>query len=453
VLLGFSFSYNSASFSLERLTEIIRIRYLGVTLIYLDAPESVIEYTNCGDYLMKKGLFSDCNSFEHGGNIYRFAEELKIQERKVIDFSSSVNPLGVSKKVKAEIRKHLKYLHSYPDPEAKRLRKRLSQYHGIDPETILCGNGSTELIYLIVRTLNPQRVLIPVPTFSEYERACSINCKSQVTSHKLKEENNFDIDPDDFIKAMEGKLPNPPSPPFTRGGQGGLNNSPLITHHSSLSFDMAFLCNPNNPTGRLLKGEYVRKVADAAKELKCYLIVDEAFIDFCADDSVIKDVGKNPYLIVLRSMTAFYALSGLRLGYGVFPQHIIDRLKAYKEPWTVNNLSQRAAVAALKDKFYTSETLRLIKEEKRFFEKSFKKIGIEFFDSDTNFYLLKTSSAHEICRLLKIKGILVRNCANFRGLDSTYLRVAVKSHRENAILIKELTSILDKRNNEENKNR
>jgi threonine-phosphate decarboxylase len=382
----------------------------------------VIEYTNCGDYLMTRGIFSDCKSFEHGGNIYRFAEELKIQERKVIDFSSSVNPLGVSKKVKAEIRKHLKYLHNYPDPEAKRLRKRLAQYHGIDPRTILCGNGSTELIYLIVRTLKPQRILISAPTFSEYERACSISCKSQVTCYELKKEDDFNITVEEFVEAMMG-------------------------------CDMAFLCNPNNPTGRLLKGEDIRKIADAAKEFKCYLIVDEAFIDFCADDSVIEDVGKNPYLIVLRSMTAFYALSGLRFGYGVFPQRLIDRLKAYKEPWTVNNLSQRAAVAAFKDKFYRSETLRLIKEEKRFLEKSFEKIGIEFFGSDVNFYLLKTSSAHEISRQLKTRGILVRDCANFRGLDSTYLRVAVKSHKENAILIKELTSILDKRNNEENKNR
>jgi threonine-phosphate decarboxylase len=443
-------------------------------------PEAGIEYTNCGDYLMTKGIFSDCKSFDHGGNIYRFAEELKIQERKVIDFSSSVNPLGVSKKVKAEIRKHLKYLNSYPDPEAKRLRKKLAQYHGIDPETILCGNGSTELIYLVVRTLKPQRILIPTPTFSEYERAIllqntpppphplpqgegdSLKIPSpsrgegkgggesqrsgiwepgSIKYFMLDKENGFKIIPERFIEMMK-------------------NEGSLVSRHSepvgeslNTSCDMAFLCNPNNPTGRLLKGEDIRKIADAAKEFKCYLIVDEAFIDFCADDSVIEDVGKNPYLIVLRSMTAFYALSGLRLGYGVFPQRLIDRLKAYKEPWTVNNLSQRAAVAAFKDKFYRSETLRLIKEEKRFLEKSFEKIGIEFFGSDVNFYLLKTSSAHEISRQLKTRGILVRDCANFRGLDSTYLRVAVKSHKENAILIKELTSILDKRNNEENKNR
>ena len=182
--------------------------------------------------------------------------------------------------------------------------------------------------------------------------ACKTSDKSHVTSFKLKKENNFDIDPDEFIS--------------------------LLTHHSSLNFDMAFLCNPNNLTGRLLRRDDVKRIADTAREIKCYLIVDEAFIDFKPDESVIKDVEDNPYLVALRTMTNFYALSGLRIGYGVLPQHLIDRLKEYKEPWTVNSLAQRAAVVAIKDKVYKGETCRLINEEKRFLEKSFKKMGISF---------------------------------------------------------------------------
>jgi threonine-phosphate decarboxylase len=360
---------------------------------------------------MLEEIFKDCNLYEHGGNIYRLAEELKMQERKIIDFSSSVNPLGVSKKIKAELRKHLKYLSNYPDPEALRLRKRLAQYHRINPDTIICGNGSIELIYLIAMALKLQKVLIPAPTFSEYEKACSMSCKSQVTNFELTRENNFDIDPDDFIKAIKG-------------------------------CDMAFLCNPNNPTGRLMKRDNVRKISEAARELKCYLIVDEAFIDFCPDDTVIKDTEDNLFLIVLRTMTHFYALPGLRMGYGVFPNNLITKMKEYKERWTVNNLSQRAAVIALKDKVYRKETLKLIEEEKKFLEKSFKNIGVGFYSSDANFYLLKVKDGNEICSQLMKDGILVRNCSNFKGLDSSYIRIAVKSHRENTILIKELTSIL-----------
>ncbi len=393
------------------------------------------------------------SDIEHGGNIYRLAEELKMQERTIIDFSASINPLGVSKKIKTELRKQLKYLHNYPDPDARRLRKRLAQHHGIDPEMILCGNGSTELIYLASRALKPKSVLIPAPTFSEYERAILIGQEPATTEQRgaqinylsLREEDGFVIRPDEFIAAMRDRSQNtenrtqiPPTRPSPSRGEGKGGGEVLG------SVDMAFLCNPNNPTGSLLKKDSVMQIAEAARDLKCILVVDEAFIDFCPEDSIIKEVENNPYLIVLRSMTKFYALSGLRLGYGVFPQHLIGRLKEYKEPWTVNNLAQRAGVAALKDKVYRNETFRLIKEEKRFFEKGFKKLGIEFFHSDANFYLLKISNASEIYKQLMKKGILVRLCSNFRGLDSRYIRVAVKSHKENTILLKELAEILQK---------
>jgi threonine-phosphate decarboxylase len=352
---------------------------------------------------------------ESDHTIYGLARELHIQERAVIDFSNPVNPLGVSKKVKAEIRKHLKYLHNYPDPEAGRLRKRLAQFHGIDPEMILCGNGSTELIYLIIRALQPQKVLVTAPTYSEYYRVVRISYRVQVSSFKLQKEKNFTIDPDALIHAVEGES----------------------------SCDMVFLCNPNNPTGRLVKRVDVNRIADAAKALKCYLIVDETFIDYCPDNSVIGDIAENPYLIVLRTMSSFYALPGLRIGYGVLPLHLREKMMTYKEPWTVNSLAQRAAVVALKDKVYTKESFQVMQQEKRFLEKSFRKLGVAFIPSDANFYLIQLSISIEIIRRLRGKGILVGGCSGIPGLDDTYLRVAVKSHRENATLIKELTKILD----------
>ncbi len=137
---------------------------------------------------------NSCHPFEGGADMYRLAVELKMQERKIINFSASVNPLGVSKKVKADLRKHLKYLHNYPDPEAERLRKRLAQYFAIDPETILCGNGSTELLYLIPRVLNPAHVLIPAPTCPEYERACRMRSETRISYFELKEGDGFHLD-------------------------------------------------------------------------------------------------------------------------------------------------------------------------------------------------------------------------------------------------------------------
>ena len=347
---------------------------------------------------------------EHGGNIYKLAEALNLPESKVIDFSASINPLGIPKKVNSNLKKWLLSSCNYPDPDATELREKISEYHNISPGNILCGNGSTELIYLIPRALKPKKVLITAPAFSEYERACRMSYELRVMSYELKKKNNFGINHDEFIKSMKG-------------------------------CDMAFLCNPNNPTGQVVKKDNVLKIADAAKKLKCYFIVDEAFIDFCPDNTVINNVADNPYLIVLRSMTKFYSLSGLRIGYGVFPLHLIERLKNFKEPWSVNSLAQKAASAVIGDHVHANNTFKLIEKEKKFLEDNLKNKGIKFFPSDANFYLLKIKSTRDIVFQLHKKGILVRDCSNFKGLDSSYIRVAVKSRKDNTLLLKELSKI------------
>jgi len=363
----------------------------------------------------------------HGGNIYRLAEALGIGENRIIDFSASINPLGVPKSVISAIGEHGKYLFNYPDPDAKKLRLHIARQYKINPEFIICGNGSTELIYLIARALQPKKVLIPEPTFSEYERAILTTSRKSVSfgdplrrevrSQKLRQENNFDISPEEFIKALS-----------------------RLTPHASRS-NMAFLCNPNNPTGRLLKKKEVLKIAESAKKLKCYLVVDEAFIDFRPEDSVVREVRNNPYLIVLRSLTKFYALSGLRIGYGVLPLNVVDIVNRYKEPWTVNALAQTAGIAALNDTDYKKATFKAIKQEKDFLEKEFERLDINYIPSEANYYLLRLNNAKKAIQILRNAGILVRDCSNFKGLDSSYIRVAVKSNRDNKRLLKELACL------------
>lgn len=365
----------------------------------------------------------------HGGNIYEFAGASGFSERDIIDFSASINPLGLPESVKAAIKLSMKQLCNYPDPDAGRLRSKIAEHLCISTESVICGNGSTELIYLIARALRPERILIPQPTFSEYERACKVSNKLQVASYKLRHENNFDIDPDKFIEAME-KMVNSP-----------FQNLKSKIQNPKSGNKAAFLCNPNNPTGRLIRKDDVLKIAKAARELKCYLVVDEAFIDFVPGDSVCRAVEENTHLIVLRSMTKIFAISGLRVGYGVFPSNILSLINKYKEPWTVNTMAQEAGIAALDDKGYIKKTFSFIEREKRFIENKFRELGIDFLPSAANYYLIRTDNADKLIKSLHSKGIMVRDCSNFNGLGRSYIRAAVKRRGENMKLLRELSNI------------
>jgi threonine-phosphate decarboxylase len=346
----------------------------------------------------------------HGGNIYRAAEKAGIPAKKVLDFSASINPLGTPATAIAAISRQMGLISHYPQPFAEDLSLHIGEHFKVNPDSVICGNGSNELIYLIPRCLKPTRVLVTAPTFSEYERACVAAGAKKISRLPLKSEQNFDIDPDLFVRKMT-------------------------------QCDMAFLCNPNNPTGRLLENRKVLKIADAARECGCYLIVDEAFIDFASSDSVLARVKNNPRLIVIRSMTKFYALAGLRIGFGVVPEHLVAGLEKYREPWTVNTLAQAAVRSVLSDRPYQEASIRNMEKEKQFLEKGLKRLGITWYPSSANFYLLHVPGAQAMIRTLEAKGILVRDCSDFHGLDNSYIRIAVRTRRENKRLLKELSAI------------
>jgi threonine-phosphate decarboxylase len=349
----------------------------------------------------------------HGGNIYAASRRTGIPEEHILDFSASVNPLGVPEGAAKAIKDAIERLYHYPEPYSEGLTLCIARHLSVDPGTIICGNGSTELIYLVPRALRPGKILIPAPTFMEYERACAISGASEQVRLQLQPERDFDVPLDAFMRSMSGARP----------------------------CDMAFLCNPNNPTGRLVARRDVLECADEARRQGCYLIVDEAFVDFCPEASVCNEVEKNPYLIVLRSMTKFYALSGVRIGCAVFHPSVAEKVKAYKEPWTVNSLAQKAAIAAIEDVLFRKASLEAMRTEKAFVERGLKGIGIRFVPSRANYYLLKLDRAPELRAALEERGILVRDCSGFPGLDGTYLRIAVRSRKENTILLQEMADI------------
>lgn len=355
--------------------------------------------------------------YGHGGNIRKTAEIHDIDESAIVDFSANINPLGMSPMAKEAIFKALGTIVNYPDPEAGRLIQALSEYHKISRENILCGNGATELIYLIPRVFKPKSALIVAPAFSEYERALnSSGCK--VEHFVLSQDNYFKAGVEELLAAMEK------------------------------GYDSFWIGNPANPTGQLITKNDLLKIAERAEKLGITLIVDEAFIDFCEEESMKKEVSNFPNLIVLRSMTKFFSLAGLRAGYLFASKNIMSSLLTHKEPWTLNSLAEAAATASLNDHSYIKETKELIKMERKLLMQELEKISfLHVYNSDANYLLLKLGKNHSSDqlqdKLLKERRILIRNCSNYIGLSNHFIRVAVKRRNDNKLLTDALKSLMN----------
>lgn len=352
----------------------------------------------------------------HGGNIWEAASGARPED--ILDFSASINPLGPSPKVVKAIKDALKYLPPYPEPRSTAFARAAADFHGISSDEVLAGNGSTEFIYSIPNILRPSSALIIEPAFSEYRTALALSgCRAE--SLVLKEDEGFSLN----LKKLYGKLKN--------------------------GFDMLFIGNPSNPTGKTFKKEALLDIASACEKYGTAFIVDEAFIDFMEDGSIKREAVKRKNVIVLRSMTKYFSIAGLRLGYVISNKRIIRKLSGSMPPWSVNTLAAAAGRAAFKDSAFSEATLKWLKEEKQFLSSGLCLIpGFTAYDSKANFIMVKTSSGLTAPRLkeaLSRKGILIRDLSSFRGLGQRYFRVAVKRRKENIILLEALRTAIDRK--------
>jgi len=345
---------------------------------------------------------------QHGGDLYSLEKALGLSADAIIDLSTSVNPLPLPKNLKRVLIKSLDLINRYPDPLSRSFKETLYEIYSIPPENIVCGNGSSELIYVFIKALSPKRVLILEPTFSEYERASTIGGAS---IHRV-----FSLDKETLLKKAVEKL-------------------------SETKIDLVFVCNPNNPTGWFYKKEELLPIIKAFPSTN--FLIDEAFIEFVEDETLIKEAAELDNLIVLRSLTKFYGLSGLRFGYAVSSKDFIKKAQTFLPPWNVNILAQTIAGLLIKDPEFKEKSLRFFTREKRRFEKKLKELSVSFFPSVANYYLLKLieEGFFEFC--LK-HNILIRNCANFYGLDSRFVRISIKSKRWNNIFFEVLEKWLRK---------
>jgi len=349
----------------------------------------------------------------HGGNIYAAAKRYGIEEKKIIDFSSNVNPLGPSSTAKRAAKRALSCIDRYPDPDMRELRATIARFFGIKPRHVLCGNGSNGIIHLIPRVFRPKKVLIPFPTYTEYTAAVE-DAGGKVVPFPLLERSGFRVDPIEMSFALKG-------------------------------VDMAFLCNPNNPTGQLIPKAEMIEIVQYALQQGVRLVVDETYMDFIDSESIIKDAVESSHLICLRAFTKFFGMPGLRIGYAVSDEMTIAALQEGQEPWTVSIPAERAAIAVLDDWSYINKTRRLIEEERNRLLSALRIMpGVETFPSSANFIFIKLTSMDvpTVVDKLGERGMLVRDCSSFPGLDTSYIRIAVRTRRENKRLIKAFKELL-----------
>ena len=350
----------------------------------------------------------------HGGDIWAASRTLDTAPGEIVDFSASVNPLGPSPRALEALRDRVGLLSSYPDPRCTPLAEAIAAYHRIPPQSILVGNGSTEMIYLVARAFG-RRTLIPVPSFSDYERSVRVaggRCRFVGCGAAQA----FRIDLGGVARALRR----------------------LDT--------LLVLGNPNNPTGQRHSPDSLKELLTAAARRGIRMAVDEAFLDFWEGDSLVREAPRSRYLIVLRTFTKFFALAGLRVGYLVAHPENVAALRRTKEPWSVNTLAQAAAQASLLDRDYIRRSRAYMEGARPALQSALQaEKGLEMYPSEANYILLRVSapgSARKLARGLLDRRILIREAGSFRGLGPQYVRLAVKSFAENRLLIHSLESLL-----------
>jgi threonine-phosphate decarboxylase len=333
-----------------------------------------------------------------------------------VDFSSNVNPLGISSRVLSSVSEHLSSVSSsYPDPECLELKKNILDYldSGLTLDCVCVGNGATEIIHDFARSFVRNKVLIPMPTFCEYQ-AASNRAGANVMLVPLKK---MRLDSEALIEKSKNQ-------------------------------DAVFLCNPNNPTG-LMDTNEIKKVLESL-ESSTKILVDESFIELVDNKnraySFIDKVKEFDNLVVLRSFTKSFALAGLRVGYCVSSPKLATQITANRIFWNVNGIAQLAAIVALNDAKYIAKARTLVKKERRFM-RSYIEEKLQNFvacRSEVNYFLIRLNGEYSTKLrdlMLARTGVLVRDCSTFNGMGNRYIRVAVKTHDQNLLLLNALQSL------------
>lgn len=348
----------------------------------------------------------------HGGNIYRLKREGR---GELLDYSSNINPLGVPESFKQKVIENFDILEKYPDPDYVELRENIGRYNNVEIENIVVGNGATEILFLYIKSLKPKKALLLAPSFAEYRRALeSVDC--EIIYHNLEEKKDFKLDIQSFLETLP-------------------------------QCDLVIICNPNNPTGNFIPLKDIKKINEELKRRGTKLFIDEAFIEFIKGWEDFTAVNlKDSNIFVMRALTKFFAVPGVRLGYGIsYDNEVMKKIPKYKEPWSINSFADIAGKIMLWDRDYIEKSEKWIEEEKVwFYNETLKVEGIKSYRTNTNFILIQllNKTSAEVREKMIERGIVVRDASNFVGLNNHYIRLAIKDRENNKKVLQALGEVV-----------
>lgn len=357
----------------------------------------------------------------HGSDLEKIEQYYGIPREHIVSFSANVNPLGISPMLREGLVSHVDDICTYPDREYTSLRTCIAEYAGTQPDNIIVGNGSTELISLFIQIEHPKKAMILGPTYSEYEREIALGGGATLY-YPLKEARDFNLEISHFTEKLNDDI------------------------------DLLVLCNPNNPTSTCILREDMREILDTCKEHNIYVMVDETYVEFLADSDRVTAVPLTRYynnIIILRGTSKFFAAPGLRLGYAISGnQDLIRAMNQRKNPWTINSLAVVAGELMFCDHAYIKETRELIsRERQRVFAAVDASPDYRPFPPAANFMLVKIQkdgvTSTELFDAAIRKGMMIRDCSTFPFLSDKFIRFCFMKPEDNDRLLDVLFSFMD----------
>lgn len=344
----------------------------------------------------------------HGGDAAGFLAEFG---QLPLDFSANVSPLGLPNGVERAAIEALNVADQYPYPLCRELRIAIADKEKCYVNQIFCGNGAADVIFRLALALKPKKALLPAPTFAEYGLALAqVGC--EIVHVPLKAEENFAITAE-FVEKIDS------------------------------SVDILFICQPNNPTGTVCEKSLLLRILERCQQTGTLLVVDACFMEFLDnfEDFSLESHLNSGNLLILKAFTKLYAMAGLRLGYCLSnDEALLEKMAHAGQPWGVSCVAQKAGIQALKERDYVNLLLDFLRTEKVFLATKLDELGCRVFPPSANFICFQ--SVVELDKRLKEKGILIRSCANFMGMEPGYFRVAVRQRKDNVRLLEAMKEVL-----------